>query len=143
MAEELSVFEKYARGIPISEELEALRDGRDFAAPQEVRLPPAAKDDKSQRMGGFEAERELTRGERIALKELRLSPGWPILLRIIEKSSLRLEKSAINASKGDPLGRDPRTGECWMELKMLEMALNVMPRLVAQEIEILDGEVRQ
>ena len=142
--DEMTPFERYALGIPLNEELAALKDGRD-----PINLAPAAVKDGSLRdfnyvpLGDTDVERDLTWSERVELKELRLSRGWPILLRLLEKSSHRLEKSAITASKGDPLGRNPATGERWMERNMFEMAVKALPKLVAREIEALDGPARQ
>lgn len=142
---EMSAFEKFAQGLPLNEELAALKDGRD-----PINIFPDPVKDGSLRDFNYvllgevdEVERELTRSERVELKELRLSRGWPILLRLLEKSSHRLEKSAITASKGDPLGRNPATGERWMERNMFEMATKALPKMVAREIEALDGPARQ
>lgn len=138
---EMTAHEKYAMGIPLNDELAALKDGRDPIKLQESPFPAAGRDVASE-VGLEEVERDLTRSERVELKELRLSRGWPILLRLLEKSSLRLKKSAITASEGDPLGRDPKTGERWMERNMFELARNALPKLVQREMEALDGPVR-
>jgi hypothetical protein len=142
MADELSSYEKYAQNIPLNEELAALHDGRDPVEIQKAAARAVVKEEQANEAEG-ELERELTRVERLDLKELRLSRGWPILVRLLEKSSHRLEKAAITASMRDPLARNPETGERWMEHKMFEIAKNALPKMVAREIEAMDGPIRK
>jgi hypothetical protein len=134
---ELSPYEKFAQNMPLNEELAALKEGRDpveFAQAAGRNAVAAAENPED----GDELLRPLTRGEQVDLKELRLSRGWPILLRLLEKSFHRLERSAITASIGDPLQRDPETGKRWVERNMFELAKNALPKLVKREIDELD-----
>lgn len=127
-----SMFERYSRGVPLNEELAALRDGAGQqptqAAPGRTRLDLVE-----------DVERELERSERLALKEMVMSPGWTVLRRLLEKSFHRQKKGAISVSQDDPLGNAQKIAEVWAYVKALDRVKHEIPVMVQAEIDEMDG----
>ncbi len=126
------MFERYSRGMPLSDELAALRDGAAQQTKPEPlgQLRPEAVED---------VERELERSERLALKEMVMSAGWPVLRRLLEKSFHRTKKGAISVSQDDPLGNAQKIAEVWAYVKALDRVKHEIPVMVQAEIDEMDG----
>lgn len=120
---DLTAHEKFLRGEPLTPELAALREG---CEPERPRPAPA------ERRAFDDAERELTRPERLDLKEFWEMPGQKLYRRIAEKAIHFHEKRAISLSQDDPLANRDEVANAWAYVKMfrrvvaeLEMAVNV------------------
>jgi hypothetical protein len=133
---ELSSLEKYTQGIPLNEELAAMRAGAE-PVKAEAGPSPAAQDDKPE-WGARSADDELTRTERLDLKELRVSRGWAVLLRLQEKTLQAHRRGAINVSMGDPLGNSAAVSSAWAYVKAYQRAQQELPLVVDLELKQLD-----
>lgn len=136
---EKTPHEKYLAGEPLNEELAALKEGRsrDFlettpAWPPSLRL-----------ITGGDIERELTRGERMDLKELRQSAGWPVVVRLLEKTSAIHKKGAISSSQTNPLANKDTIAEEWAYCTMFDRAKGEIQALIEAELRQLDEETRR
>lgn len=131
-------FEKFTRGQPINEDFAALRDDPNFVSKQmaDVMVMP-------RREPLEDIERELDRGERLALKELRMSPGWPVLERLLEKVVHSHRKSVISMSESDPLGNADGIAKQWAYLTMLKAAKGSVATLVDAEVKAFDEEAKK
>lgn len=127
------MYDRYLRGQPLNDELAKVRDGS--AQQAAVQAQQAARPEPVE-----DVERELERGERVALKEMVLSAGWPVLLRLLEKSFHKRRKGAISMSQDDPLGNERKVAEQWARTNAFEQAKREIPLLVLAEIEAMDGK---
>lgn len=126
-------YDKYLAGQPLNEELAQLRAGRMpdvFETPEHASLAGAPF-----REQGFvgDAEAPLTHEERIALRELRLSPGWPVLHKLLNRAAASYKKAAIILSETDPLAKD--LADLWLSVKLSKELANRFIYAVAIEIE--------
>jgi hypothetical protein len=87
-----------------------------------------------------DVERELERGERLALKEMVMLPGWAILRRLMEKYFHKQKKSAISMSQADPLGNATKIAERWAYVNAFESVKAQIPVMVQAEIDAMDGK---
>ena len=112
-------FEKYMRGEPLNEELQALRDGRlnEFTPMPGTGTGPEA----TIQLGPDNVNRPLDKWEREALKELRQGPGWGGLQRIMQKAIRTHEESAILLSQEDPLGKQSEIAQEWAYVKIFKL----------------------
>jgi hypothetical protein len=131
---EKSLYEKYLAGEPVNEELAELKNNL-----TQNRAQPANSAEKQE---SRQIDGELTRSERVALKELRMAPGWAILQRLLEKIAKVQEQSAIVLSKNDPLGRSTEIANEWAYLQMMNRARITINYAVDAEIALL-GEGRE
>lgn len=124
---ELSALERYNQNIPLTPELDDIAHGRD----EEAEVQPAALENAPT----VDVEEELTAEEKRHLKELRGGRGWPVLLRVLEKTSLRLRRGAISCSASDPLGRNPATGDAWMMDTVFRQMKQNLPAVIDAELK--------
>ena len=126
---------KYMAGEPLNDELRALRDGQleeVEAAPETLQRPPLADPD-----------RELTNGERMELREIRIMAGWPILARLLEKTCRIHERQAIILAQGDPLKERDEIAQAFGYAKMYRRAKDDLDLMVDAEMIALDVERRK
>ena len=92
-----SNHEKYLAGVPLNDELAALKAGLqpDFGMLTQLATP-------AEPHAVTELEHELIRAEHLALLELRQGPAWPVLQKLLEKAILAHTKAAIALSQDDP-----------------------------------------
>jgi hypothetical protein len=141
MANELEDFqgtmERYSNYLerkPLNEELAAVQRG-------EVDLVEHPVEKATAKRAPIEdSQRELTKGERLDLRELRQSEGWPVLMRILEKRFLQLEKAAITMSHNDPLGKSREIGEKWAYVVAYKMARMDLESMLDTELQVLRKE---
>ena len=131
--DKMSAHEKFMLGIPLRTELARLHDGIE-EPPETPRAMPRTRE----AMTADEAERPLTKQERLDLRELVLSAGWPVLQRLIEKSFHRRRKSAISTSCADPLADPIGVAKAWAYAGMAEQVAKELVVLVAAEMELLE-----
>jgi hypothetical protein len=132
-------FEKYMRGEPLNEELQALRDGKlnEFTLVPGARLPVGAE------AAAASLNKPLDKAEREALKELRQGPGWGGLQRILQKAIRTHEESAILLSQEDPLGKQSEIAQEWAYVKIFKRVHLEVNLLVEAEIEELGHVEKQ
>lgn len=126
-------LEAYLQGTPLNEELRELRDG--------VRKPEVSEEVRRRFFGN--PENPITRGERVALKELMATDGYPVLARLAEKIALRNESSAISSSKVDPLQNGESIARAWAYTVMTRRALTAFFSEIEAEVKELDKENEQ
>ena len=130
-------FEKYLAGVPLNDELAAIRDGR--AADVEPPIfpwqskPAAAGDD----------DRELTRDERELLKEAKTNGMFTTLVRLQRKALKIHIRSATMESETDPLKTPTDVVNAWAYVKMYRRANMELEMLVDAEIAKLEGNRAQ
>lgn len=126
----MSAYERYLSGQPINEEIAALRVAQEEPRPVTSLIPrPVAED----------IERELTKAERLSLKELRYSEGWPVLQRLFAKSYQVHKKSAITVSQVAPLTNSAAIAETWAYLTMYHQVTAELEASVEAEIKRLEA----
>jgi len=124
-------FDKYIAGEPINEELRALKEGR--AADAVPFLVTGSQNQSTE-----PSIEPISRAEQIALKELRGGPAWPVLQKLLKNATLLHKKSATLLSEGDPLADAQKIAEAWAYVKMLNLTITNITRLVEAEITKLD-----
>ena len=128
--QEMTVHEKFMRGEPLTEDLAAIREGRD---PQ-----PATRSAAPERKAWDDPARELSRAERVDLKEWKEMPGWELFLRIAEKSVQAHQKRAISLSQDDPLNNRDAIAEAWAYVKIFRRAVVELENVVTAEVAELE-----
>jgi hypothetical protein len=128
--EAVSRHERYLRGLPLTEE-EAAK-AAETAAMKVLPWPGTGRVD--------DVERELTRRERQALRELRESDGWPVLIRLQEKIFHESKKSAISLSEANPLANGDEIAQKWAYTMMMRAAALVERSIVEAEVKQADEE---
>lgn len=129
---DLENYNKYLAGQPINEELANLKAGKMpevFELPQLAGLAGAAAEQRG--LGDVEAP--LTHEERIALREVRLSPGWPVVHKLLERSAAAYRRAAIQLSETDPLAKD--LSDLWLSVKLSKELTNRLLFAIAVEAE--------
>lgn len=114
-------LEKYLSGKPLNKEMEALLQGKGEESP----LP--------QVFTGRDLS-ELDDNDREHLRRLRLEPGWPIFLRLLDKVIKGKEDRVKHSSKVDPLANRDRLAADWAYVGMME-------QVRAMAINLIDAEV--
>jgi len=127
-----TAHEKFLRGEPLTPELAAVRDGRD--AETKPRPAPA------ERRAYDDPERELTRPERLDLKEFWEMPGQKLYLRIAQKAIHFHQKRAITLSEDDPLTNRDEVANAWAYVKILRRAVAELEVVVKAELAELENE---
>jgi hypothetical protein len=128
----LSTHEKFLRGEPLTPELAAVREGRD----PEAKPRPAP----AERRAHDDPERELTRVERLDLKEFWEMPGQKLYLRIAEKAIHFHQKRAISLSQDDPLANRDEVASAWAYVKMFRQVVAQLEVVVNAELAELENE---
>jgi hypothetical protein len=132
MASNLTAHEKFLRGEPLTPELAALRNGRD---PEMTPRPAPAE-----RRAYDDPERELSRPERLDLKEFWEMPGQKLYLRIAEKSIHFHQKRAISLSQDDPLTNRDEVAIAWAYVKIFRRVIEELELAVNGELAELENE---
>lgn len=133
MAYDPTAHEKFLRGEPLTPELAAIREGRD---PAQATSRPAP----AERRAYDDPERELSRPERLDLKEFWEMPGQKLYLRIAEKAIHFHQKRAISLSQDDPLTNRDEVANAWAYVKMFRRAVAEMELIVNGEMAELENE---
>jgi hypothetical protein len=142
---ELSDHEKYLAGIPLTEELAAVRAGKQrppWDPDPEQDQPGMRPGDMNVRVS-LTSSLTLTRGERVALKEGRQSDFWPALMHLLEITCKRAEARAILLSHEDPLGNAPAITQEWAYVAVLKKACGMIGPAVDEEVKKLDEGTKQ
>ena len=128
---ELTAHEKFLQGIPLTDELAALRDGRD----EQPKPSPAA-----QKKAHGDLDRELTRAQRLDLKEMAEMPGWELFLLLGQKAVRLHQNYAISKSQDDPLANRDEIAAAWAYLKLFQRAVLELGTIVNAEIAELEKQ---
>jgi hypothetical protein len=133
MPEPMTPHEKFMAGVPLTDELAAVRDGRDQPEPKPRPAPV-------ERRAYDDPERELSRPERLDLKEFWEMPGQKLYSRIAEKAIHLHQNRAINLSQEDPLKNRDQIANAWAYVKMFRRAIAEMELIVSGELAELENE---
>jgi hypothetical protein len=132
---ETTNLEKYLAGVPLNEELAALREGRAVdAEPPAAWQRPAAADNE---------DRELTRDERELLREAKANGTFTTFMRLQRKALKIHIRSATMESETDPLRFPQDVASAWAYVKMFRRAIGEIGMLVDAEIAKLEGDKLQ
>jgi hypothetical protein len=129
----VTAHERFLRGEPLTPALAAVREGRD---PETMRPPKPAPE----RRAFDDPERELTRPERLDLKEFWEMPGQKLYQRIAEKAILSHQKRAISLSQDDPLAKRDEVANAWAYVKMFRRVIAELEVMVNTELAELENE---
>lgn len=129
---ELTAHERFMRGDALTPELEALREGRETAAQQQATTAAKGATDHP--------ERELSRAERLDLKEWMEMPGWELFRRLIEKANGSHQKRAITYSQIDPLNNQAAIVSNWAYVTAFRKATTELLDAVKTEVEELEKQ---
>lgn len=130
---DLTAHEKFLRGEPLTEELAAVRDGRDSETPKPRPAPAEGR-------AYGDPERELSRPERLDLKEFWEMPGRKLYLRIAEKAIHFHQKRAISLSQDEPLAKRDEVAIAWAYVKMFRRVVAELDTIVKAELDGLENE---
>lgn len=136
MSEEINEnFDKYLRGEPVNEELAALKAGK------LVEFEPFQIGGAGQQNQSTEPRKgEITRADRVALKELVAQPGWSVLHRLMENATLIHQESATLLSQKDPLANAQEIAQAWAYVNLHRQVSAELEALVVFEIRKLEEE---
>lgn len=127
-----TAHEKFLRGEPLTPELAAIREGRD----PETKPRPAP----AERRSFDDPERELTRPERLDLKEFWEMPGQKLYLRLTEKAINFHQKRAISLSQDDPFTNRDEVINAWAYVKIFRRVVAELEVVVKTELAELENE---
>jgi hypothetical protein len=130
------MFEKYLAGEPLNEELAAIQRGG--LGPLEEPIPAR----ESASSINADPDRELTDTERMDLRDLKLTPGWMVMQRVIQKLFSLHEKSAITLSQISPLSHRDRIAEEWAYEGMFRRAAHELLAVIDAEVKELESGPR-
>jgi hypothetical protein len=130
---DLTAHEKFLRGEPLTPELAAIREGRgeQAATPRPAPAERRAYDDP---------ERELSRPERLDLKEFWEMPGQKLYLRLAQKAIHFHQKRAITLSEDDPLTNRDEVANAWAYVKIFRRVVGELEVVVKAELAELENE---
>jgi hypothetical protein len=133
MAANISNLEKYLAGLPLNDELAALRDGR--GADAEPVIPPWLPG----MAPGRDEDRDLNRDERETLREAKIAGVFTVVGKLQRKALKIHTQSATIESEIDPLRFPQDVASQWAYVKMFRRAIAEMGMLVEAEIGKLEG----
>jgi hypothetical protein len=130
---ELTAHEKFLRGVPLTDGLAAVREGRD---PETATPRPAP----AERRAYDDLERDLSRAERLDLKEFWEMPGQKLYARLMEKAIHFHQKRAISLSQDDPLANRDEVANAWAYVRIYRRVAAEMEMAVNMELAELENE---
>ena len=135
--ESIDAYTRYYDRIPLNEELAAVQRGEigpveQDAMPKDRAVQPVPDPPFLVKRAG-----ELTRDDRLALRELKQSDGWLVVMQLLKKRCQDLEKRAITISRIDPWENKEAIAKEWMYAGAFEQALTDIEMLVNAELKIL------
>jgi hypothetical protein len=125
----LGTLEDYLKGIPLNEDLAALKRGED---PYEstVEAVQAAASTFASAITSL----TITDDDREHLRRLILEPGWRVMIGLLDNEITHQEDTAKAASMNDPLGNRDQVANYWAYVAMLRQARTLVMQLVENEV---------
>lgn len=127
-------LDDYLKGKPLNEHLEALMNG---AEDDEDEQEPASNLTVMARRD----DRPIDDDDREHLRRLKLEPGWPILLRLLDNRIKKQEDACNVASKRNPF--DKELPSHWAAVGALEEVRRTMVTMLDAEISLMKAEVQK
>ena len=127
---------KYLRGEPLNEELAKVRAGH-YADSELLQI--AQQIDEDPVLAIENPEKPLTRDERVALKEIRIAPGWPVLIKVMERLLVAQRRIATSLSEADYKVTGEELASAWLPVQIWKKLIVQMNYAVVMEIEPLEG----
>ena len=121
-------LDDYLKGKPMTADLARLAAGEDEDEPE----APA----NVVQMRGPQAVRPIDDDDREHLRRLLLEPGWPILLKLLDRRLQLQEDAAKAATKINPFA--PENAAQWAAVAALERVRHEMVTLAESEVAMLD-----
>lgn len=126
MAESENQFEKYLRGEPLNEEMEALKRGLEDP---EAEVPSLLRPVFPEQIGEIEREH---------LRRMVMEPGWGVFLKLVDITTKRQEDAVRAMSLDNPLMNRDKIAAGWAEVGIMQGAWKMMLGLVNSEIQKLE-----
>lgn len=128
----LSRYSDFLTGKPLNDELAAVQLG-DVHFTEETTTDFVTGTAKSVQV----RENELTRAERVELREFRQSGGWSLAMQLLEKRFQNLHKRAISMGEDDPLEKRDALAKEWAYVMMYRRAMIEFQMLIDAELKAL------
>ena len=123
----MSDLEKFLKGEPLNEQMAKLMKGEEETEPEQV----AVKSGNRQ---------ELDNDDREHLRRLTLEPGWPIVLRLLDRNIERMKAAAEQASLDNPLGNSDAVAQSWAYVSMMKNSRASVESMVKNEVRKLEDK---
>jgi hypothetical protein len=127
----MSDLDKFLKNEPLNPRMAKLMKGEeDEEAADPEQAPVRAGRDT----------RELDDDDREHLRRLTLEPGWPILLRLLDRSIERLKTAAEQSSLDNPLGNRDAVAQGWAYVSMMKNARASVESMAKNEVRKLEDK---
>lgn len=121
---ETTQLEKFHRGEPLTPELEELRNGAETVQDSETSAPVDT--------------RPINDDEREHLRRMKFEPGWPVIMRLLDREIQKQEAVARSMSMDDPLANGPAIAQAWAYVAMQKRTRNLIVSTLEQEVQLLE-----
>jgi hypothetical protein len=133
----VSDLDKYIQGKPLNRRMEELMAGAD---PDDLYSSAASEQARGR---SYKDERELDDGDREHLRRLTLEPGWPILLRMLDRFIAAQEENMRRFSLASPLSERDRMAEGWAEVAAMRRNRERIEAMIETELRVLQQHRRE
>ena len=123
----MSDLEKFLKGEPLNEQMAKLMKGEEEAEPEQAAVKSGSR-------------QELDNDDREHLRRLTLEPGWPIVLRLLDRNIERMKAAAEQASLDNPLGNSDAVAQSWAYVSMMKNARASLESMVKNEVRKLEDK---
>jgi hypothetical protein len=125
-------LDDYLKGKPMTADLARLAAGEDEDEPEAPANVVQMRGPQMARPGNFQPDDD----DREHLRRLLLEPGWPILLKLLDRRLQLQEDAAKAATKINPFA--PENAAQWAAVAALERVRHEMVTLAESEVAMLD-----
>lgn len=119
----LTQHEMYMLGIPLTPELDELKNGPS-AEPEYQRTPVRI------------ANTELKEGDVRTLRQLREYPGWSTLMNLLDSRIEQIRQNAILLCETDPVGNQDAAAKVWLHVSAWKGVRTELDTLIDEAIQI-------
>jgi len=123
-------LENYLKGEPLNEALAALMDGNDGE-------PDPAATVGAHIQYNYEGLAKIDDDDREHLRRLTLEPGWPVLLRLLDRDIEKSEDAMKATSMVDSLNNRDRIANGWADVAKMKAMRTRLNTLIENEIRTL------
>lgn len=126
--EGMSQLEKYMLNIPLTPEIDELKNGP--SAEREYQRTPVRV-----------ANMPLKDGDIRALRQLREYPGWSTLMNLLDSRIEQIRQNAILLCETDPVGNQEAAAKVWLHVSAWKGVRTELDILIEEAIQV--GEPQQ
>jgi hypothetical protein len=135
MSQQRGNLEDYLKGRPMTPELAKLAAGDEDEVEAPANVVQMRVGLQVVRPGNFQPDDD----DREHLRRLLLEPGWPILLKLLDRRLQLQEDAAKAATKTNPFA--PENAAQWAAVAALERVRHEMVALAESEVAILEANL--